>query len=145
MKAIASVAVAGMLAATSLTTTTVTADAGGKHWKHHNNRYNHHNNHYNHRYNGYYPGAGFATGAILGLTLGAGSAPTYYYPPPVYYYPPPAPLPPAPRYGGYYSESDVPYAQHVSWCSARYRSYNADYNTWVGYDGYVHECVSPFQ
>ena len=137
MKAIASVAIAGLLAATSLTTTSVTADAGGKH-----HYYKQH-----HQSRGYNPGAAFATGAILGLAFGALSAPTYYYPPPVYYYPPPPPLPPAPRHPAYYSYSysGGPYAQHVSWCSARYRSYNANYNTWVGFDGYVHECVSPFQ
>jgi hypothetical protein len=134
MKAIASVAIAGLLAATSLATTTVTADAGGKH---HHYKYKHH-------HNGYNPGAGFAAGAILGLTFGALAAPTYYYPPPVYYYPPPPPLPPPPR-RAYYSYGADAYSQHVSWCSARYRSYNANYNTWVGYDGYVHECVSPFQ
>jgi hypothetical protein len=132
MKAIASVAIAGLLAATSLATTSVTADAGGKH---HHYKYKHH-------HNGYNPGAGFAAGAILGLTFGALSAPTYYYPPPVYYYPPPPPLPPPPR-RAYYSYGGDAYAQHVSWCSAQYRSYNVDYNTWVDYDGYVHECVSP--
>jgi hypothetical protein len=133
MKAIASVAIAGILAATSLATTTVTADAGGKH---HKNYYKHHHS------GGYNPGAAFATGAILGLTFGALSAPTYYYPPPVYYYPPPPPLPPPPR-RAYYSYGGDVYAQHVSWCSSRYRSYNAEYNTWVDYDGFVHECVSP--
>jgi hypothetical protein len=136
MKAIASVAIAGLLAATSLATTSVAANAGGKHWKHHHHNYN----------KGYNPGAAFATGAILGLTFGALSAPTYYYPPPVYYYPPPPPLPPAPRYPAYYSYSAGPdaNAQHVSWCYSRYRSYNARYNTWVGFDGLVHQCVSPF-
>ncbi len=141
MKAIASVAIVGLLAATSLATTTVTADAGGRH---------HHKHHHNHHHSkGWNPGAALATGAILGLTFGALSAPTYYHPPPVYYYPPPPPLPPPPRHPAYYSYSGSsyagdPYAQHVSWCSSRYRSYNADYNTWVDYDGFVHECVSPF-
>lgn len=143
MKAIASVAIAGMLAATSLTTTTVTADAGGKHWKHHNNNnYYNYNNHYSHGWN---PGAALATGAILGLTFGALATPNYYYAPPrAYYYPPP---PPPPAYPSYYAYSNGPAhvgSQHASWCFSRYRSYNVTYNTWVGFDGYVHQCVSPF-
>ncbi len=35
-------------------------------------------------------------------------------------------------------------AQHVSWCLSRYRSYNADTDTFLGYDGRHHRCRSPF-
>ncbi len=34
--------------------------------------------------------------------------------------------------------------RHTQWCYDRYRSYNARYNTWVSYDGSVHECNSPY-
>jgi hypothetical protein len=80
-------------------------------------------------------GPAFATGAIVGLGLGAlATAPAYVAPPPppVYYYPP------APAYYGW-SE------MHVDWCYSRYpRSYNPATNTFVGYDGYVHSCISPY-
>lgn len=143
MRTIASVAIAGLIAATSLTTAVSPADAGGNHW---NNNY-YHGKYYKKGYKaGYYkgsnkgwnPGAALATGAILGLTFGALAAPNYYYYPPRVYY---APAPPPPPYP--YAQS--PYnAQHVSWCYDRYRSYNIKYNTWIGYDGLVHPCVSPY-
>jgi hypothetical protein len=99
-------------------------------------------------------GNGFATGAILGLGVGviAASPKPYYAPPPprVYYAPPPviyappppvvyAPPPPPPvYYGRAWTEA------HVEWCITRYRSYNPATNTFVGYDGYVHQCVGPY-
>ncbi|WP_137177510.1 DUF3300 domain-containing protein [Roseomonas sp. AR75] len=47
-------------------------------------------------YRGYYPGAGLALGAIVGLGIGAAIASQPYYapppPPPVYYAPPPPPV-----------------------------------------------------
>jgi hypothetical protein len=134
MKTIASLAAAGLIAATSLASTTVTADAGGKHWKGGNN---YHNHYYYKRDNGWNSGAALATGAILGLSIGALAAPRYYAPPPpppVYYEPPP------PDYGYY----GGPTAQHISWCESRYRSYDPRNNSFVGYDGYIHQCVSPF-
>jgi hypothetical protein len=128
MKTIASVAVAGMLAVSSFAAATTDASAGGKHWKRH---YPHH--HYHSR-GGWGPGAAVATGALLGLTIGALAAPRYYEPPPVRYYD----APPSPPRGYTYS------AQHVSWCSDRYRSYDAYDNSWVDYDGFARQCVSPF-
>jgi hypothetical protein len=142
MKTIVSLAVAGMIAATSLASTTVTADAGGKNWnggKHWNGGKQYYPRHHNYRHNdGWNSGAALATGAILGLAIGSLATPNYYYAPPpprVYYAPPPPPA------YGYYGG---PTAQHISWCESQYRSYDARYNTWVGYDGYVHQCVSPF-
>jgi hypothetical protein len=133
MKTFASLAAAGLIAATSLASTTVTADAGGKHWygkPHYTNNY-----YYYRGGNGWNSGAALATGAILGLSIGALAAPRYYAPPPpVYYQPPP------PAYGYY----GGPTAQHISYCESRYRSYDARYNTFVGYDGYIHQCVSPY-
>lgn len=34
--------------------------------------------------------------------------------------------------------------RHVVWCSRRYRSYRRETNSFRGYDGYDHRCVSPF-
>ncbi len=34
--------------------------------------------------------------------------------------------------------------RHVVWCSRRYRSYRRDTDSFRGYDGYDHRCVSPF-
>ncbi len=152
MKAFASVAIAGLIAATSLTTTVTPADAGGNKWKHnkwsHNNNWNkphYHNKKYNSK--GWNPGAALATGAILGLAFGALATPKYYYPPKVYTYAPPPP-PPPPAYPSYEYGYEYGYGptdpQHVSWCSRRYRSYNVEYNTWIGYDGLVHQCISPY-
>lgn len=36
------------------------------------------------------------------------------------------------------------YHAHVNWCLARYRSYNPATNTFTGYDGLRHDCVSPY-
>ena len=64
MKAIASAAVACLLAATSLTATVVPADAGGKYWKYNQWNNNHWNGNNKHYYsNGWNPGAALATGA----------------------------------------------------------------------------------
>jgi hypothetical protein len=128
MKTVASLAAAGLIAATSLASTTVTADAGGKHW---NGKPHYTNNYYYYKGgNGGNTGAALAAGALLGLGIGAlATAPRYYEPPP-----------PPPDYG-YYAG---PTAQHISWCESRYRSYDPRNNTFVGYDGYLHECVSPY-
>lgn len=40
----------------------------------------------------------------------------------------------------YYGYGDA----HVAWCLSRYRSYDPRTNTYLGYDGYRHECVSPY-
>lgn len=39
----------------------------------------------------------------------------------------------------------VAYASgHVEWCDDNYRSYNASTDTYRGYDGYDHRCISPY-
>ena len=141
MKTIASVAIAAVIAATSLTTTIAPASAGSfKFGVHHYSGGHHHgshhrNRHYRHRHNSG-PGAAIAAGAILGLAFGALSTPSYYYPPTY----------PRQRYPAYYPYAAGPgmNSQHVSFCYSRYKSYNANTNTWLGYDGYVHQCVSPY-
>jgi hypothetical protein len=45
-----------------------------------------------------------------------------------------------PRYAPRYYDR----AQHVSWCLSRYRSYNADSDSFLGYDGRYHRCRSPY-
>lgn len=35
--------------------------------------------------------------------------------------------------------------RHVTWCLNRYRSYDPATNTFVGYDGRLHVCISPFR
>jgi len=146
MKAITSLALAGLIAATSLTTAVAPADAGGKHWQGNQWSYNqkhwkggYHNNNYYYS-NGWNPGAALATGAILGFAFGAlATPPNYYYAQPRVYYR----APPPPPYPNYYAYGPIN-AQHVSYCKSRYRSYNVQYNTWIGYDGLVHQCVSPY-
>ena len=48
-------------------------------------------------------------------------------------------LPTAYGYNAYRGGGD-----HVQWCYDRYRSYDARSNTFMGYDGYRHECNSPY-
>ena len=40
--------------------------------------------------------------------------------------------------GQYYGDS------HIQWCLRRYRSYNPRTDTYRGYDGYDHRCISPY-
>lgn len=39
----------------------------------------------------------------------------------------------------------TPYNRHVRWCLNRYRSYSPATNTYIGYDGFEHRCVSPYR
>jgi hypothetical protein len=36
------------------------------------------------------------------------------------------------------------FSSHVAWCQQHYRSYNAATDTFLGYDGHYHYCVSPY-
>jgi len=36
-----------------------------------------------------------------------------------------------------------PRDSHVAWCNARYRSYNVATDSYLGYDGNYHRCLSP--
>jgi BA14K-like protein len=51
-------------------------------------------------------------------------------------------------YGGGYGYNDGYYGGggggHVEWCLNRYRSYNPRTNLFKGYDGYYHQCNSPY-
>ena len=47
-----------------------------------------------------------------------------------------------PAYGGTYGYGAG--NGHVQWCLNHYRSYNPSTNTFMGYDGYAHNCNSPF-
>ena len=53
--------------------------------------------------------------------------------PPFYYAPSP-----------YRIQPRVVYSGHVEWCMANYRSYDPVSDTFVGYDGLQHACVSPY-
>jgi hypothetical protein len=80
-------------------------------------------------------GAGFVAGAILG---GALVGPHYYYGPGPYYYGAPyypAPYYPAPGYSGAPAAGDP-----VAYCMARFKSYDPNSGTYLGYDGNRHPC-----
>ena len=47
--------------------------------------------------------------------------------------------------GGRYGPCQSTFNGHVEWCLARYRSYNPQTDTFVGYDGYRHRCDSPYK
>ncbi|MCW5773851.1 MAG: BA14K family protein [Rhodospirillaceae bacterium] len=138
-------AVAGLIAVTAMSTapTIAAADWKGPPKYGYGQGYNqgYRQGYRNNRNSGW--GPGFATGAVVGLGLGVlATTPRYVAPPPrVYYAPPPPPVyyaPPPPR--AYYRWTQA----HVDWCYANYRSYNAANNTFVGYDGYLHQCVGPY-
>lgn len=145
MKKIISVVLAGVLALGTLGAGTVTASAdphwrghhGGKHWSgHHRGRHwdrgrrhwnrGHRGRHYNRRHhdNGAAIGAGIA-GLAIGAIVGGALANDRYYERPVPIY--------RVRPGG-------SYARHVARCEARYRSYDARTDTFLGYDGHRHRC-----
>ena len=81
---------------------------------------------------------GIAAGAIIGGAIansnrgyyapGYAPAPSYYAPAPGYYAPPPA------AYGA------PPPGDAVGYCMSRFRSYNPNTGTYVGYDGMERPC-----
>ena len=44
----------------------------------------------------------------------------------------------------YYYEPEYSGADHIQWCLDRYRSYNPRTDTFRGYDGLDHRCISPY-
>src|SRR5690349_19996317 len=61
-----------------------------------------------------------------------------------------------PYYDDYYDSYDYGYyaprayyapagGSHVRWCMNRYRTYDPRSNTFIGYDGERHRCVSPYR
>jgi len=43
-----------------------------------------------------------------------------------------------------YDDDDDFSSAHIEYCLDRYRSYDPETNTFLGYDGIHHECISPF-
>jgi hypothetical protein len=79
-------------------------------------------------------GAGIAAG-IIGFTLGAALASQNRY----YYYD--YPYPPYPYDYGYRYSYGYGYSGHVAACRATYRSYSVRTDTYLGFDGYRHQCL----
>jgi hypothetical protein len=79
---------------------------------------------------------GFAAGAIIGSAIVApryyGGYPYGYYP--AYGYPPPPPPPP-----GYYGGAG-PAGDGVAYCMQKYKSYDPNSGTFLGYDQQRHPC-----
>lgn len=129
--------VAAALVGLTALTLAVPANAGG-HGRGHgynNGRYVQNNyygrpNYYHHHDNGLNAvGAGllgFGVGAIVGSAL---------TPREVYVAPPPRP---APVYAGYRPAPWTP--DWYSYCYSRYRTFNPNSGTFIGYDGYEHFC-----
>ena len=86
-----------------------------------------------HRYGYGGVGAGFIAGAIIG---GALAAPYYGYGyGPGYYYAPPPPPPP-----GYGAPAAPVAGDAVAYCMQRFRSYDPNSGTYLGFDGQRHPC-----
>ncbi|WAP67591.1 BA14K family protein [Jiella pelagia] len=147
MNKIISVVLAAVLAVGTLGAGTVTASAdphwrghhGGQHWGgrdrgprwhrgdgRHWNRGHHRGRYYGRRHhnNGAAVGAGIA-GLAIGAIVGGALANDRNYDRPVPLY--------RVRPGG-------GYGNHVARCEARYRSYDARSDTFLGYDGHRHRC-----
>jgi BA14K-like protein len=91
----------------------------GGHNNGHHHGYRHRHGHYNYYHNGYwYDWPWWLVGTGVGLYYGG------YYGQPIYY-------------------NDGADA-HTAWCMQRYRSYNPATDTYMGYDGYAHRCISPY-
>lgn len=144
MNRIVTAMLAAVIGVAPVLATTSTASAGSyKNGKRVNNTY------YNNNPNWAGVGAGFVAGAAVGVGAGLliNRPPppprVYYAPPPVVYYPAPAPAyypPPPPP--AYYDRGWT--EAHIEWCLTRYRSYNPATNTFIGYDGYQHQCRGPY-
>ena len=115
MKIIASIAMAGMIAASTLTGTIAPANAGSFKFSVHNHSGGHyHGGHhkkrrYHHRRHHSDYGGAIVAGTILGLALGAIATPSYHYPPAVYGHHR------SQRYSGHYPHAVGPHrnARHV--------------------------------
>jgi hypothetical protein len=66
----------------------------------------------------------------------------YWYARPYWAYPLYTPYRVAPRYRYYYYDDVMD--DHVEWCMNRYRSYDPRSDTFLGYDGRRHACISPY-
>ena len=118
MRKSVSLALAGALAAATITAGTVTAEA-----------------HKGHHHGGNNVGAAIIFGLAAGALAGSLYAPRPYYEPYPYYAPYPPPY-------GYYPASV--HSHHSSWCASQYRSYNHGTNTWVDFHGRIRVCYSPY-
>ena len=86
--------------------------------RHHGHRYRYRRGRHKHYYHGYW--------YAFPWWLGAPAYGTPYYDP-------------------YYDEAPVGSDdEHIAWCEGKYRSYNAETDTYRGYDGYDHRCNSPY-
>jgi hypothetical protein len=114
---------------------------GHAYWRHNRHRgyrhYGHGYHHFDHDDDDDFEAAaafglfGLAAGALLGSALSGGYGPGYYgngY------------------YGngaGYYGNNAAGYGNDDVACAQKYRSYDPASGTYLGYDGYRHECVLP--
>lgn len=77
----------------------------------------HHHHHHHHHHHGFFPGA--ALGVLGGIIA---AQPRYYEPAPVYAAPPPG------------------YDEDEAYCMRRFKSYDPESGTYLGFDGYRHPC-----
>jgi hypothetical protein len=86
--------------------------------KHHGHRYKHKHDKYRYYHDGWWYGWPWWTGIGIGIGIGWGD----YWDEPVY----------------------GAYGAHEEWCLRRYRSYDPATDTYLGYDGRYHRCISPY-
>lgn len=87
--------------------------------RHHGHRYKHKHNNYNYYHDGWWYAWPWWT---VGVGIGIGNYWGNYWDVPVY----------------------EGYDEHVAWCLRRYRSYDPASDTYLGYDGRYHRCISPY-
>ncbi|MCP8893969.1 BA14K family protein [Shinella daejeonensis] len=135
--------VGAALAATTLTATTGIAQARDRHWRGDDYRKPYYRHHDHRGRDAVIGGAlGLATGLIVGSAI-ANQQPRYderriYVEPE--YYPQPRPEPRV-VYRPVAAPSYEPWTRAwYDYCSSRYRSFNPDTGTFLGYDGRTHFC-----
>jgi hypothetical protein len=138
MKTIVSLAVAGALAVGSIAASLSSASAGqwngnwGKHAPYPHGPYQYHQKHYQ---SGPDVDGALIAGTFLGLAFGALASQSYAEP-----VPPPEPVYLAPPHPNFAAVD-----QHIAWCSANYRSYNAERDTFIDFQNIERPCLDPYQ
>jgi hypothetical protein len=156
MRKLTSIVLAGAIAATAIAATATGASAGnwngGNNWNGNGNWNNNWHGPYKHKphivYRNTSPDVGGAlfAGALFGLAVGAIASQPDPYP----YYVEPAPQvtylpPPRPAYPPVYTQNLVASNDHYAWCKSNYRSYNAERDTFIDFQGIERPCVTPYE
>jgi hypothetical protein len=134
MRIIAPIAIAATLAAASATSAAAGNWNGGPYLYPYPQHRPHHGPTVVYR-NGPDAGGALLAGTVLGLAFGAMASQAFAAPPP----------PPEPVYLPQPRPNLAAVDAHIAWCSQKYRSYNAERDTFIDFQGIERLCVDPYQ